>query len=430
MIKAIKGTKDILPEEIKNWTYLEDNVQRTFHDYNYSEIRTPIFEETTLFARSIGEATDIVGKEMYTFTDRGETSLTLKPEMTASVVRSFIEHSLGNIQSLNKLFYISPMFRQERPQAGRLRQFHQFGAEALGSTSPYLDAEMIQISFQILKKLGLNDLTVKINSLGVPASRELYKEKLKAFLSDKKELLSEDSRKRFDTNILRIFDSKIEIDQQLLKGAPVLLEYLDDESRNDFDIVMKALASAGIPFEIDPKLVRGLDYYTKTTFEIASGKVGSQSALCGGGRYDLLVEELGGKPTPGVGFAAGIERILLACGNEKSITLPEDFLDLYIVKLDKELSSVIFDTASYFRKEGFSVDFDYLDRSVKAQMREANKSNAKFVLFIGGDEYKSGFCNLKKMSTGVQLQVPVVQMDQILQALNAHNLLENDRSLY
>src|ERR1035437_7290676 len=195
MIKAIKGTKDILPEEIKNWKYLEDNVQRTFHDYNYSEIRTPIFEETTLFARSVGESTDIVGKEMYTFTDRGETSLTLKPEMTASVVRAFVEHSLGNLQSLNKLFYISPMFRQERPQAGRLRQFHQFGAEALGSTSPYLDAEMIQISFQILKKLGLNDLTVKINSLGVPASRELYKEKLKAFLSDKKELLSEDSRK-------------------------------------------------------------------------------------------------------------------------------------------------------------------------------------------------------------------------------------------
>jgi histidyl-tRNA synthetase len=430
MIKAIKGTKDLLPDDVKNWKYLEHNVRNIFRDFNYKEIRTPIFEETLLFERSIGEATDIVGKEMYTFTDRGGTSLTLKPEMTASVVRAFIEHSLGNLQSLNKLFYISPMFRQERPQAGRLRQFHQFGAEALGSVSPFLDAEMIQIAFHILKKLGLNDLTVKINSLGVPASRELYKEKLKSFLSDKKELLSEDSRKRFDTNILRIFDSKVDSDQHLLKGAPILLEHIDDESRNDFDIVMKALAKAGIPFELDPKLVRGLDYYTKTTFEIVSGKVGSQSALCGGGRYDLLVEELGGKPTPGVGFAAGIERILLACENEKSFTLPDDFLDLFIVKLDKELSSVIFDTASYFRKEGFTVDFDYLDRSVKAQMREANKCNAKFVLFIGGDEHKSGYCNLKKMSNGDQLQVPVAQMDQILQALNTPDLLQNDRSLY
>ena len=417
MIKAIKGTKDILPEEIKNWKYLENIVQLVFLNSNYKEIRTPIFEETMLFERSIGEATDIVGKEMYTFTDRGGTSVTLKPEMTASVVRAFIEHSLGNLQSLNKLFYISPMFRQERPQAGRLRQFHQFGAEALGSTSPYLDAEMIQIAFNILKKLGLNDLTVKINSLGVPASRELYKEKLKTFLFDKKEQLSEDSRKRFDTNILRIFDSKVESDQHLLKGAPTILEYLDDESRSDFDIVMKALASAGIPFEIDPKLVRGLDYYTKTTFEIASGKVGSQNALCGGGRYDLLVEELGGKATPGVGFAAGIERILLACGNEKSFILPEDSLDLYIVKLDKELSSLIYDTASFFRREGFSVDFDYLDRSVKAQMREANKCNAKFVLFIGGDEFKSGLCNLKNMGTGDQLQVPLSQLEQILNSL-------------
>lgn len=418
MIKAIKGTKDILPEEIKNWKYLENIVQSVFRDFNYKEIRTPIFEETSLFERSIGEATDIVGKEMYTFTDRGQTSLTLKPEMTASVVRSFVEHSLGNLQSLNKLFYISPMFRQERPQAGRLRQFHQFGAEALGSTSPYLDAEMIQIAFQILKNLGLNDLTVKINSLGVPASRDLYKEKLKNFLSDKKEFLSEDSRKRFDTNILRIFDSKVDSDQHLLIDAPVLLDYLDDESRNDFEIVKKSLESAAIPFWVDTKLVRGLDYYTKTTFEIASGKVGSQNALCGGGRYDLLVEELGGKPTPGVGFAAGIERILLACGNEKSFTVPEESLDLYIVKLDKELSPVIFDVSTYLRREGLSVDFDYLDRSVKAQMREANKCNAKFVLFIGGDEFKSGYSNLKNMNSGEQLQVPLNQLEQILSAFN------------
>jgi histidyl-tRNA synthetase len=417
MIKAITGTKDILPGEIIKWKYLENIVQSIFSSFNYKEIRTPIFEETSLFARGIGEETDIVGKEMYTFSDRGGTSLTLKPEMTASVVRAYIEHSIGAQQPVNKLFYISPMFRQEKPQAGRLRQFHQFGAEALGSTSPYLDTEMIQLAFQVLKNLGLKDLNVKINSLGVPSSREIYKAKLKSFLQNKKHLLSEDSKKRFDKNILRIFDSKVDTDQLLLKDAPVLIESIDDESRSDFDIVMKSLASAGIPFQIDPKLVRGLDYYTKTTFEIVSGKVGSQSALCGGGRYDLLVEELGGKPTPGVGFAAGIERILLACDNEKSFTLPEDSIDLYIIKLDKELSPAIFDFVSYFRREGFSVDFDYLDRSVKAQMREANKMNAKFVLFIGGDEYKSGFCNLKKMTTGDQLQVPLVQLDQVLTAL-------------
>ena len=414
MIKAVTGTKDTLPYEINRWKYLENIVRDIFSYFNYKEIRTPVFEETILFARGIGEETDIVGKEMYSFLDRSETSLTLKPEMTAGVVRAYIEHSMGNQQPLNKLFYISPMFRQEKPQAGRLRQFHQFGGEALGSTSSYLDAEMIQVSFHILKQLGLQDLTVKINTLGVPASREIYKQKLKSFLKDKKHLLSEDSRKRFDNNVLRIFDSKVEEDQHLLKGAPTLLEYLDDESRNDFDVLMKAIASAGIPFEIDPKLVRGLDYYTKTTFEIISGKVGSQSALCGGGRYDLLIEELGGKPTPGVGFAAGIERILLACENEKSFTLPDDSLDLYIVKLDKELSNVIFDAASFFRRANYTVDFDYLDRSVKAQMREANKLNARFVLFIGGDEYKSGYCNLKNMSTGDQLQVPLNQLDQIL----------------
>jgi histidyl-tRNA synthetase len=334
--------------------------------------------------------------------------------MTASVARAFIEHSLGNQQPINKLFYISPMFRQERPQAGRLRQFHQFGGEALGSPSVYLDAEMIQLSFYILKKLGLNDLTVKINTLGVPSSREVYKEKLKSFLNDKKHLLSEDSKKRFDKNILRIFDSKAEEDQHLLEGAPMLMEYLDDESRNDFEILIQAITASGIPFEVDPKLVRGLDYYTKTTFEIISGKVGSQSALCGGGRYDLLIEQLGGKPTPGVGFAAGIERILMACENEKSFALPDDSLDLYIIKLDKDFSKVVFDTASFFRSSGFSADFDYLDRSVKAQMREANKMKSRFVLFIGGDEFKSGSCNLKNMSSGEQLQVPMNQLDQVL----------------
>ena len=303
MIKAVTGTKDILPDEIPAWKLVEKTIERIFHNFNYKEIRTPVFEETSLFARGIGEETDIVGKEMYSFTDRSENNITLKPEMTASVVRAFIEHSLGKQQSLNKLYYVSPMFRQERPQAGRLRQFHQFGAEALGSTSVYLDVEMIQMAFEILKELGLKDLNVKINSLGTPESRNAYKEKLRKFIIDKKNKLSEDSRKRFDKNILRIFDSKDENDKKIMKDAPLLLDHLDSESKESFEIVKETLKLSGIPFEVDPYLVRGLDYYTKTTFEIISGKVGSQNALCGGGRYDLLVEHLEGEPTPGVGFA-------------------------------------------------------------------------------------------------------------------------------
>lgn len=410
MIKAITGTKDILPVENPKWKYLENIVYQVFTDFNYKEIRTPVFEETSLFARSIGEETDIVGKEMYTFLDRSETSITLKPEMTAGVVRAFIEHSLGKQQPLNKLYYISPMFRQERPQAGRLRQFHQFGAEAIGSTSPLLDAEMIIMVFEILNRLGLKDLTVKVNSLGVPSSRENYKEILKQYLEDKKNNLSSDSKRRLDKNILRIFDSKEENDKKIMAEAPLLINYLDEESKNDFNIVKEALKKVNIPFEIDPTLVRGLDYYTKTTFEIVSGKVGSQSALCGGGRYDLLVQELGGDPTPGVGFAAGIERILLACENENSFNLPQENIDVYFIRLDKDLTSEVFELAAELRTGNFIVEMDYLDKSVKAQMREANKLNAKYVLFVGGDEYKEGKFNLKKMETGEQKQIPITEV--------------------
>ena len=407
MIKAITGTKDILPSDISRWQYFENLLRESFRLFNYKEIRTPVFEETALFARGIGEETDIVSKEMYTFKDRSETSITLRPENTAGVVRAFIEQSLGAQQSLNKLYYIGAMFRQERPQAGRLRQFHQFGAEALGSTSPLLDAEMVQVAFHILKNLGLKNLIVKINSLGIPEVRENYKNVLRDYLKDKKDKLSEESRKRFDTNILRIFDSKIEVDQQIMKNAPLLIDHLDEQSKNDFDVVKDYLTKVGIPFEVDPALVRGLDYYTKTTFEIVSGSVGSQSALCGGGRYDLLVEELGGKPTPGVGFAAGMERILLACENEKSLTLPVDSIDVYLIRIDNDLELEVANYASNLRRENLSCDYDYLSRSVKAQMREANKYNAKFVVFVGGDEYKRGELNVKNLSNGEQQLVKI-----------------------
>lgn len=414
MIKAITGTKDILPSDISKWKFVENIIHRTMQGFDYKEVRTPVFEETALFSRGIGEATDIVSKEMYTFLDKGGTSLTLRPEMTASVVRAFIEHSLQAKQNLNKLYYVAPMFRQERPQAGRLRQFHQFGAEAIGSTSPALDAEIIIVAYDILKALGLKNMSVKINSLGVPESRENYKMKLREYLQDKVGSLSEDSRKRFETNILRIFDSKVEVDQAIMQNAPLLIDYLDEESLSHFESVKTLLTAARVPYEIDPKLVRGLDYYTKTTFEIVSGSVGSQSALCGGGRYDLLVEQLGGKPTPGVGFAAGIERILLACENEKSLNIPEESIDLYIVRLDgAELEARVFDLGLYFRRRGISSEFDYLQRSVKAQMREANKMNARYVILLGGDEYKKGELVLKNMLDGTQENVSLDNMEYI-----------------
>ncbi len=414
MIKAITGTKDILPTDMPKWYHLESIVKEIMGKFNYREIRTPVFEETALFSRGIGEATDIVSKEMYTFIDRSETSITLKPEMTAAVVRALIEHSLDKKQSLNKLFYISPMFRQERPQAGRFRQFHQFGAEALGHDSPALDAEMIILPYKIIDRLGLKNLKVVINSLGVPSSRESYKNVLRDYLNPHFAKLSEESKKRFDINILRIFDSKDEGDQAIMKDAPLLIDYLDEESLKHFEIVKQILEKSSIPYEVDSKLVRGLDYYTNTTFEIISGSVGSQSALCGGGRYNLLAEQIGGSSIPGVGFAAGIERILLACQNENTLNLPDEKIDLYMVLLDKSLAGDAYSLSVEFRDRGITVDLDYAQRSVKAQMREANKYNARFVLFHGGDEYKNGEFVLKNMGDGTETRININDIDKII----------------
>ncbi len=414
MIKAIKGTNDILPEEIVNWNYLTNIVKEQMRFFNYKEIRTPIFEHTALFSRGIGEGTDIVSKEMYSFIDRSENNITLKPEMTASVVRAFIEHSLGKQSGLNKLFYISPMFRQERPQAGRLRQFHQFGIEALGSHNPALDAEVIQVAFEILKNIGLKDITVKINSLGVPEERTKFSEALKEFVLDKKDQLSEDSQRRLETNVLRILDSKNKTDQQIVANAPSILDFLGEESLEHFNTVKELLELAKIPFSVEPKLVRGLDYYTHTTFEIVSSRVGAQSALCGGGRYNLLVEQLDGKSTPAVGFAAGIERILIACNAENAFTVEENPIDIYLVRLDKEIENIVFKISSELRKNKLNVEFDYLSRSVKAQMREANKYKSRYVLFVGGEEYEKGQVQLKNMETGDQQLFALNQIEDLI----------------
>jgi len=401
-----------LPKDVEKWNFLESTIKNIFASFNYKEIRTPLLEETGLFSRSIGEETDIVSKEMYTFQDRSETSITLRPEMTASVVRAFLEHSLSSQSSLNKLFYIAAMFRQERPQAGRFRQFHQFGAEVLGSSSPLLDAEIIILAYTILKSLGLVDITVKINSLGITSSRKVYLEILKEYLESHLNELSEESRKRFEKNVLRIFDSKFENDIQIMKDAPKLIDHLDDESKQEFQVVQNILRSEQIPFLLDSSLVRGLDYYSKTTFEIVSDKVGSQSALCGGGRYDGLIELLGGTPNYGVGFAAGIERILLALQNEKTKLPDNSSLDLYVVLLNKELLNEYYLFATALRKNHLKVEIDYLSRSVKAQMREANKLRAKFVALFGGEEYAENKVVLKNMGTSVQQVLPLENADK------------------
>lgn len=410
-IKAVPGTKDLLPDEMGAWYRIEELSRRIFSRYNFREIRTPVFESTSLFSRGIGEETDIVSKEMYTFRDKGDDLLTLRPEMTAPVVRAFIEHSMFNQSQVTKLFYFAPMFRQERPQAGRLRQFHQFGAEILGSSSPFSDCEIILSAAGILKAIGLQDLTIKINSLGSPAAREAYKEKLRDYLNGRMNSLSPESQKRFHTNILRIFDSKEEQDKAIMAEAPLLYEYLDEESRAEFNLVEEVLSSRGISYQPDYQLVRGLDYYTKTTFEIVSGKVGSQSALCGGGRYDNLVSDLGGPAIPGVGFAAGVERILLAAKNEGIAFGGNSHPDVYIANLKRDNTAGSFRVAEELRDEGISVEIDILGRSMKAQMREANKLEVSFVVILGGDESGDGNCTIKNMKDSSQ---EIVALNQIV----------------
>lgn len=417
MIKAIYGTRDILPTNIHQWLNLESIIRKTMKAYNYSEIRTPVFEETALFSRSIGENTDIVSKEMYTFTDRGETSITLRPELTASVVRAFIEHSFDKIYNLSKLYYIGPAFRQERPQAGRLRQFHQFGAEAIGCEDPSLDAEMIIMAFRIISALGLKSLTVKINSLGLPAERDYYREKLREYLKPFLEKLSAESIKRFDSNVLRIFDSKDERDITIMSSAPQLIDFLSESSLQHFETVKNTLIAAEIPYEIDPALVRGLDYYTHTTFEIVSNCVGSQSALCGGGRYNGLVAELGGTDAPGVGFAAGMERILLACENENVFSVSPDALDVYVCRINNDFKNDAFQICLKLRDAGFAAEIDYLQRSVKAQMREANRLNSRFVAFIGGTEFLEGKIRIKDMLSGTEVEVKSSDMESLIRII-------------
>jgi histidyl-tRNA synthetase len=408
--RSIKGTKDILPDESGTWQAVERTIRDVMHVFNYKEIRTPVFEETALFARGIGELTDIVGKEMYTFDDRGGTSLTLKPEMTASVIRAYIQHQLGEQQPLTKVYYIAPMFRQERPQAGRLRQFHQFGAEAIGGQQPAIDAEIVALCVEVYRQLEIDNVELRINSVGCETCRPVYKEKLKKFLRPRLDDLSEESKRRFDQNPLRILDSKDEDDRALTKGAPLLIDHLCEICGAHFNGVMRALKSLGIAFEIDGRIVRGLDYYTKTAFELIGKELGSQDALVGGGRYDLLVKELGGKQTPAVGFAAGIERLLMVLGKQKKRVGAVVRPTVFIVAADNSSRDHALREAAVLRRAGVSCEIDLLERSLKSQMREADRQRAENVIVLGEREIQSNEVAVKNMQTGEERRIALSQL--------------------
>ncbi len=414
MYRRVKGTKDILPDEIFQWQYIENIIRDHLEHNNYQEIRTPIFEVTELFARGIGTDTDVVSKEMYTFLDKGSTSLTLRPELTAPVLRAYIQNNLNQLNPVNKLYYIGPLFRQERPQKGRLRQFNQFGFEIIGSEYPEADAEVIQSIYAIYQKLGINDLSVRINSIGSRDSRKNYLKILKSALKPHTLEFCATCRERLEKNILRLFDCKIQNCQEILdQHAPSILDHLSKEDLQHFEEVKALLDAAYVPYEIDQKLVRGLDYYTRTTFEITSSMLGSQDAICGGGRYDHLAEDLDGIPTPAVGVASGMERLLMILSEIQAI--PEKEINLiYTAVLGNNARQLAFNIVSSLRARGFHVEMDFQRRSLKAQLRDAGKKQSKWVIIIGEDEIQRDLVILKNMTTGDQNEVHISQaVDQI-----------------
>lgn len=406
MIQAVRGTKDILPDTIDNWTYLEQIARQISEQFGYKEIRTPIFEKTEVFSRGVGEQTDIVNKEMYSFLDRGGESITLRPEMTASLVRAVIQSSIYQQQSITRLWYFGPFFRYERPQKGRLRQFHQYGAECISSPYPESDVEIIHLSTTFCKAIGIDDYTLLINSLGNDAARAKYRAELIEYLRTNKDRLSKESQVRMELNPLRVLDSKDEQDREIIKNAPVILDYLDEESREHFEAVLSLLDHLKIKYEINPRLVRGLDYYSHTVFELQHSSLGAQDSFGGGGRYNSLFNQLGGKETPAVGFAMGAERLLLILESIAKLPQVKEIADYYIVTADENYTKYAFEVAEKLRSIGKRAIFDLQRRSMKAQMREAGKLNIPFVLIIADEELKNSTLTLKNMSNGEQTQIP------------------------
>ena len=413
-IRALKGTKDIFGDEMRKWLEMEETIRGLCDDFGFTQIRTPMFEFTNLFQRSVGDTTDVVQKEMYSFIDKGENEITLKPESTAGVARSYIEHNMGADVQPIKVYYMSPTFRYEKPQAGRQRQFHQFGVEMFGSDSPTADAEIISIGYELLKRMGINKVELHINSLGDPECRKKYNEALKAFLETKKDGLCPLCNERREKNPLRVLDCKNPACQEMFHDAPTVLDTLGEGCKAHFEKVQELLTAMGIPFVVDPKIVRGLDYYTKTVFEFVSCDIGAQGTVCGGGRYNGLIQEIGGKPTPAVGFGAGMERLILAKEAEQGNTLPPATRDLFLGYRGEEATITAYKLITELRSAGISAESDHLQRSVKAQMKFANKIGAKYSAIIGESELENQVINLKNMETGETKEVAFADLVSVM----------------
>lgn len=416
-IKVPKGTQDILPGDILKWYYIEDMIREILSKYGYKEIRTPFFEYTDLFVRGIGESTDIVTKEMFTFSDRKGRSLTLRPEGTAPVIRAYLENSMDRISKVTKLFYLGPMFRCEKPQAGRFRQFNQFGIEVIGTKSSAADAEVILTVLDVYKKLGLKNLEILINSVGCKKCRVDYIQKLKIYIKAKKDFLCSECKDRYSKNPLRVLDCKRDSCKKIIEAAPMITENLCQECESHFSEVKKFLDDQKIVFHEDPRLVRGLDYYTKTAFEIISRGLGAQNAIGGGGRYDDLVEELGGKHTPAVGFAAGIERMIIAMDQQKVEWPVEKRLDIFVAKVDEKNKDTAFRLLQKIRNSGLSADMDYSEGRLKSQMRIANKIGARYTVIVGEEELSKNMVILRNMQTKEQKEVKIDELIDELTSL-------------
>lgn len=415
MINIPKGTKDVLPAESYKWHYIENIVRDITGKYGFSEIRTPTFEHTELFLRGVGETTDIVNKEMYTFEDKGKRSITLKPEGTAGVARSYVENGLSEAPQPMKMYYITPVFRYERPQAGRLREHHQFGVELYGSDSPYADVEVISVAKTLFDRLGIENLELNINSIGCPICRAEYNKALKDYLKDHIDGMCPTCKERLDKNPLRILDCKEERCKAINANAPKVIDYLCDDCRNHHETVKNILTSLGISFKVNPNIVRGLDYYTKTVFEFVSTSIGAQGTVCGGGRYNNLVKEVGGKPTPAVGFGMGIERLIMVL-EALGLSLGENEVpSVYLAPLSQNEMMDTYRLVAELRAKGVSVDTDIMGRSLKAQMKYAGKRGYKYVVVLGESELANGLAKIKIMATGEEVAVQINNLaDEIL----------------
>lgn len=403
-----KGTKDVLCEDAYKWHYVENAARQTAANFGFKEIRTPVFEHTELFLRGVGETTDIVTKEMYTFLDKGDRSITLKPEGTAGVARAFVGGVQQNGTLPYKMYYITPVFRYERPQAGRLREHHQFGVELYGSSSPLADVEVIALAKSLFDALGLKDLTLNINSIGCPECRAKYNAALKEYLGSRLNEMCRECQSRFEKNPLRILDCKDENCKKITADAPKVLDFLCDECKSHFEGLKAGLDAVGIEYKVNPQIVRGLDYYTKTVFEFVSNAIGAQGTVCGGGRYDRLVEEVGGKPTPAVGFGMGLERLLIGLESQGLLEkAPKENVDYYLASIGENALNFTLKLANKLRQKGKSVEFDLMSKSVKAQMKYANKIEAKYVIVVGDDEILSGKVRVKDMASGNEEEIEI-----------------------